>query len=85
MYKKLKPLDVHLEDQDRHRCLSSIDNQHLKILDEQNSRQSVIIMSQKMEISTATILNHFKETAKVWEKDEWVSREIQSVRYFASA
>lgn len=82
VYKKLKPLDVHLEDQHRHRCLSAIDNQYLKILDKGNSRQNVIIMSQNMEIRTSTISNYFKGTAKVWELDKWVTREIQSVRCF---
>ena len=77
-FQKFRSLDTNFEDQEDIGRLSSIDDQHLKTLVEQNPRQSVSEMSQAMSVSISTISDHHnKKMCKVKKLDKWLPHVLK--------
>ena len=71
---------MNLKDQEDKEHSSAIDNQHLKIVVEQNSYQSVPEMSQAMGSSISTISGHLKKIGKMKKLNKWFPMNSESQR-----
>ena len=63
-------------------CASTIDDQHLKILVEQNPRQSVREISHVISVSISTISDHLERMSKLKKIDKWVPLNSVKVKEF---
>ncbi|KAF2349614.1 Transposase type 1 [Trinorchestia longiramus] len=77
--------DESLKDEEGRGRSSSLENEQLHAVVEQNPRQSVREMSQTLGVSTATVSRHLKIIGKVKKLDKWVPHELnenQKLRRF---
>ncbi|XP_029636835.1 histone-lysine N-methyltransferase SETMAR-like [Octopus sinensis] len=71
-FEKFRSGDESLEDQEGRGRPSTLDDQHLKTIVEENPRQSVRKMSHELGVSVSTLSDHLKKIGKVKKPNKWV-------------
>lgn len=84
-FEKFRSGDMSLENKERGRPETVIDNDQLKALVEADPRKTVRELAEDLNVSTATISRHLDSIGKVKKLDKWVPHELnenQKIRRF---
>jgi histone-lysine N-methyltransferase SETMAR len=75
-FEKFRSGDMSLENEERSRPGTVIDNDQLKALAEADTRKTLRELAKDLDVSTGTILQHLKTIGKVKTLDTWVPHEL---------
>lgn len=75
-FKKFKDGDTNLDNEERGRPGSAIDDDQLKELVEADPRTTVRMLAEELEVSIGTVSNHLRQIGKSKKLDKWVPHEL---------
>ena len=77
-FKKFRSGDISLEDKDRSGRPSTVDDDRLRAIVEDNPRKTVREIAKELEIDIATVSRHLEAIGKVKKLDKWVPHELNN-------
>ena len=77
-FKKFRSGDISLEDKDRNGLPSTVDDDRLRAIVEDNPRKTVREIAKELEIDIATVSKHLEAIGKVKKLDKWVPHELNN-------
>uniref|UniRef100_A0A0K0FJL3 Histone-lysine N-methyltransferase SETMAR (inferred by orthology to a human protein) n=1 Tax=Strongyloides venezuelensis TaxID=75913 RepID=A0A0K0FJL3_STRVS len=75
-FKRFREGNEDLENEDRGRPASVVDNDHLRTIIEADSKQTVRRILEDLEVSKDTVFRHLKQIGKTKKIDQWVPHEL---------
>uniref|UniRef100_A0A0K0E6W8 HTH_48 domain-containing protein n=1 Tax=Strongyloides stercoralis TaxID=6248 RepID=A0A0K0E6W8_STRER len=75
-FKKFNEGNENLENEDRGRPCSTVDNDELQAVVEADPRQTLGQLAEALNVSTATVSRHLKEIGKTKKLDKWIPHEL---------